>query len=267
MDLAALKQRTAHMWGLGDYSYLSGVLEPAARALCEACAVSPRDEVLDVAAGDGNFALAAAERGARVVASDISPGMVERGRARSQRERYDVEWLEADAEALPFNDACFDCVGSVFGAMIAPRPELVARELFRVARPGGVVGMTAWTPGSFAAELIAIGRRYVPPPEDLPHAHEWGDETTVRERFGPHAGSIAAERRTLLWEAASADELWRLLDETVPSQQAQREALSADDYEAMRREHVDLTERFDRRASGSLAVEAEYLLVVARKRG
>lgn len=267
MDLVALKQRTAHMWGLGDYSYLSGVLEPAARALCEACSVSPGDEVLDVAAGDGNFALAAAERGARVVASDISPGMVERGRARSEREGYGIEWLEADAEALPFVDERFDCVGSVFGAMIAPRPELVASELFRVARPGGVVGMTAWTPGSFTAELIAIGRRYLPPPEDLPHAHEWGDETTVRERFGPHAGSIDVEHRTLPWEAASADELWRLLDETVPPQQAQREALSAGEYEEMRREHLELARRFDRGGSGPLVIEAEYLLVVARKRG
>src|ERR671914_2627963 len=119
------------IWGLGDYPELARVLEPAAVDLCDACAVSAGQEVLDVAAGDGNFALACAREGASVVACDISPGMVERGRARSAREGYEIEWLEADAEALPFDDSRFDCVGSSFGAFIAPRPEVVARELFR----------------------------------------------------------------------------------------------------------------------------------------
>ena len=105
-----------------------------------------------MAAGDGNFALACAQEGASVVASDISPGMVERGRARSAAEGYDVEWLEADAEELPFEDERFDCVGSVFGAMIAPRPERVASELFRVVRPGGTVGHDRLAPRQPGAE-------------------------------------------------------------------------------------------------------------------
>src|SRR5918995_2197516 len=111
------------MWGLGDYAELSEALRPAAEALADACAVSAGQEVLDVAAGDGNFAIACAQEGASVVASDISPGMVERGRARAAAEGFDVEWLEAGAEELPFEDERFDCAGSGFGAMIAPRPE------------------------------------------------------------------------------------------------------------------------------------------------
>ena len=150
------------MWGLGEYPELSEALRPAAEALADACAVSAGQEVLDVAAGDGNFAIACAREGASVVASDLSPGMVERGRARSEAEGYDVEWVEADVEALPFDDASFDCVGSVFGAMIAPRPRVVAEELFRVVRPGGTVGMTAWTPRGFSAELFRLGRSYAP---------------------------------------------------------------------------------------------------------
>ena len=144
MDVDQIKQRQAMVWGQGDYSVLSEQLRPQPSSCVTPCAVSAGQEVLDVAAGDGNFALACAQEGASVVASDISPGMVERGRARAAAEGYDIEWLEADAEELPFEDERFDCVGSVFGAMIAPRPERVAAELFRVVRPGGTVGMTAW---------------------------------------------------------------------------------------------------------------------------
>ena len=156
------------MWALGDYSKLSEILRPAALALCDACAVSAGQEVLDVAAGDGNFALACAAEGASVVATDLSPAMVELGRARSEAEGYDVEWVLGDAEALPFAAERFECVGSVFGAMIAPRPEVVARELFRVVRPGNTVGMTAWTPGSFSSELFMLGTPLPATPERRP---------------------------------------------------------------------------------------------------
>jgi len=111
VDVDAIKERNRWMWGLGDYAELSEALRPAAEALADACAVSAGQEVLDVAAGDGNFAIACAREGASVVASDLSPGMVERGRARSEREGFDIEWVEADVEALPFEDARFDCVG------------------------------------------------------------------------------------------------------------------------------------------------------------
>src|SRR3954463_12289112 len=171
------------MWGLGDYAELSEALRPAAEALADACAVSAGQEVLDVGAGDGNFALQAAREGASVVASDLSPGMVERGRARSESEGYAIEWLEADAEELPFDDGRFDCVGSVFGAMIAPRPRRAAEEMFRVTRSGGTVAMTAWTPESTLVELLSVGRRYVSMPPDMPTIEEWGNEETVRERF------------------------------------------------------------------------------------
>ena len=163
MDVDAIKERSRHIWGLGNYSALSDALRPAAEALADACAVSAGQEVLDVAAGDGNFAIACAYEGASVVASDISPGMVERGRARAEAEGYDIEWVEADVEKLPFEDGRFDCVGSVFGAMMAPRPRVAAEELFRVVRPGGTVGMTAWTKQGYTAELFALSRSYGPP--------------------------------------------------------------------------------------------------------
>src|SRR3954449_7605325 len=132
MDEAAvshMKQRSAAVWGLGDYPKIAVLLLPVARALVDACAISAGQEVLDVAAGNGNLTVLAGEEGASVVASDLSPGQVELGRKRTVEEGLDVEWVVADAEELPFEDDRFDCVASVFGAMFAPRPHKVAQEM------------------------------------------------------------------------------------------------------------------------------------------
>ena len=266
VDVAEIKQRQRKVWALGDYGQLSHMLAPAAHALCDACAVSAGQEVLDVAAGDGNFALVAAREGAAVVASDLSPGMVERGRARTRAEGFDIEWLEADAEDLPFADASFDCVGSVFGAMIAPRPERVASELFRVVRPGGTVGMTAWTPRSFASALFDVGRKYAPPPPDMPLAKEWGDEEVVRSRFGELAASLDFRRELLTWTADSLDGLGERLEAT-PVQAAAKQNLPPERYQAMRGEQLDLAGQWSTADDGSVRIEAEYLISVARKRG
>jgi ubiquinone/menaquinone biosynthesis C-methylase UbiE len=266
VDVAAIKQRQRVVWGQGEYRELSRMLEPAATALCDACRVSAGQEVLDVAAGDGNFALAAARQGATVMASDLSPGMVERGRARCAEEGFEIEWVEADAEELPFDDARFDCIGSVFGAMIAPRPERVAKELFRVVGPGGTVGMTAWTPESFASALFDVGRKYVPPPPDMPLAKEWGVEDVVRSRFDGHAASIDFQRRSLLWQTDSLSSLEARLEAT-PVQAAAKQNLPSEQYEAMQAEQLELARQWSSVADGQVRIEAEYLISVARKRG
>ena len=266
MDVAQIKERQRAVWGAGDYRELSRMLEPVAIALCNACAVSAGQEVLDVAAGDGNFAFAAAREGAAVVASDLSPGMVERGRARSREEGVEIEWVEADAEDLPFDDARFDCAGSVFGAMIAPRPELVAKELFRVTRPGGTVGMTAWTPDSFASALFDIGRRYAPPPPDMPLAKEWGIEEVVRDRFEGLAATIDFRRGMLPWAADSFESLGARLEGTPP-QTAAKAGLPPDRYEAMQAEQLELAREWNAAPDGPVRIEAEYLISIARKSG
>ena len=265
MDVDGIKERNRYMWGLGDYAALSEALRPAAQALADACAVGAGQEVLDVAAGDGNFALVCAREGARVVASDLSPGMVERGRARSQAEGYDVEWLEADAEALPFDDASFDCVGSVFGAMIAPRPRVVAEELFRVVRPGGTVGMTAWTTQGFTAELFRLGRSYAPP-SDQPMSDEWSVEENVRERFDGLAARFEIEPRALAWEADSPEALVAMLGTSAPPWVAAKQNLPPERWDSLVSEALELAQRWagDERP---IKLENEYALIVARKRG
>jgi SAM-dependent methyltransferase len=266
MDVAAIKERNRWMWGLGEYAELSEALRPAALALAEACAVSAGQEVLDVAAGDGNFAIACAHEGASVVASDISPGMVERGRARSQREGHDIEWVEADVEELPFEDGRFDCVGSVFGAMIAPRPRLVAEQLFRVIRPGGTVGMTAWTPNGFSAELFRLGRSYAPPMGDQPMSDEWSDEATVRERFDGLAARFEVEIRTLPWRFDSPEEMVSILGTSAPPWVAAKQNLPPERWASLISEARELAERWAGDAR-PIEFENEYALIVARKPG
>ncbi len=265
MDVAAIKERNRWMWGLGDYADLSAALRPAADALADACAVSAGQEVLDVAAGNGNFALACAREGASVVASDLAPGMIEQGRARSEAEGYDVEWVEADAEELPFEDGRFDCVGSVFGAMIAPRPRVVAEELFRVVRPGGTVGMTAWTTSGFSAELFALGRSYAPP-SDSPLSDEWSVEENVRERFDGLAARFEVEVRQLVWHAESPEELVAMLGTSAPPWVAAKQNLPPEKWESMVAEALELARRWAGEER-PIELQNEYAQIVARKRG
>ncbi len=219
-----------------------------------------------MAAGDGNFAIACAAEGASVVASDLSPEMVRRGRERSETEGYEIEWVEADAEELPFEDARFDCAGSVFGAMIAPRPRVAAEELFRVVRPGNTVGMTAWTPESRAVELFQIARRHLPSDPEAPSMEEWGREDTVRERFDGLANSVQLERRTLAWSADSPQQFLELMQRHSPPQVAAKEHLDPDAYARLVEQQLEVVRGWAG-GHGAFSVEFEYLLIVARRRG
>jgi SAM-dependent methyltransferase len=266
VDVEQIKQGTRAVWGHGEYTSLSRILEPASRELCDACAVSAGQEVLDAGAGDGNFALTCAREGAAVVACDLSPVMLERGRTRSQAEGVEIEWVEGDVEELPFEDARFDCVGSAFGAFIAPRPEVAAAELFRVVRPGGTVGMTAWVPGGFTASLIALGREYAPPNPGAHLSEEWGVEENARARFDGLAGSIAVERRTLVQEGESIEAVMEA-QMSAPPMVAARKGLPPERFDALAADSLRLTRERGEQSDGSVRLESEYLLIVGRKRG
>jgi len=267
VDVAKIKEQARTGWSMGEYSGLSEMLRPAAERLAEACAVSAGQEVLDVAAGDGNFAVAAAAEGASVVASDLAPGMVEQGRARTVAEGYDIDWVEGDVEDLPFEDARFDCVGSVFGAMLAPRPRMAAQEMFRVVRPGNTVGMTAWCSEGPTYDMFQLTRSYGPQaPDDLPRLEEWAQEEVVRERFDGLANSIELERATLPWAAGSPDEFVAGMERHAPMQAAAKANMAPDRYGEMYDALVQMARGW---AGGDcpFEVDAHYLLIVARRRG
>ena len=229
-----------------------------------ACAIGPGMRVLDVAAGNGNAAVEAARAGAEVVASDLAPLQVEQGRERTAAEGLEVEWVEADAEELPFEDAAFDAALSVFGAMFAPRPERVAAELFRVVRPGGTVGMANWRPEGFQAGFFQIVNKYgTPEPEGIPRPSDWGVEERVRERFEPYAAEVRVEDAAVPWRFGSLQEMAQFFQDNSP-----RRALGLDDERRQRMagEMLELTRRHNKADDGSVDIDAVYTIVVARKR-
>jgi SAM-dependent methyltransferase len=264
-DYAAMKEGAKALWSLGDYSQIERFTLTASQALLDACAVSAGQEVLDVAAGTGNFALLAAAEGASVVASDLTPHLIDRGKQRTEEQGVSIEWLEADAEELPFEDARFDCTASVFGAMFAPRPDVVARELFRVTRPGNTVGMANWAPEGFSGRIFEAMNEFLPRPEGLPAPIEWGSEDTVRERFDGLAGTIEFERRHAPLEFESPDAVIAFFENAGP-QVAAKQAMG-DRYEESLTRFRQLVDEFNEADGDGVSIRSEYLLVVARRRG
>jgi 2-polyprenyl-6-hydroxyphenyl methylase/3-demethylubiquinone-9 3-methyltransferase len=261
-----MKEGTKALWSLGDYSEIEKFTIHASRALLDACAVSAGQEVLDVAAGTGNFALLAAAEGASVVASDLTPHLIERGKQRTQEEGCQIEWVEADAEDLPFEDERFDCTASVFGAMFAPRPRRCAEELFRVTRPGNTVGMANWTPDGFNGRVFRMMSEFVPRAEGVPAPVEWGVEETVRERFDGLAGTLEFDRREVSLDFDSVDALAAFFENAGP-QAAAKQALGPEIYDETRRRFREIVSEFNQADDGSVRIGSEYLVVVARKRG
>lgn len=183
-DIATLKSRLRSTWMAGDFGQIARYTAPAAEQFVNRLKLTPGARVLDVACGTGNTALPAARAGARVTGVDIAGNLLEQGRARAAQEGLEIDFREGDAEQLPWADASFDAVITMFGAMFAPRPHLVAAELLRVCRPGGMIAMANWTPAGFVGEMFKLTAKHVPPPADVPPPALWGDEATVQERLG-----------------------------------------------------------------------------------
>ena len=179
----------------------------------------------------------------------------------------DVEWVEGDAEELPFDDGRFDCVVSVFGTMLAPRPERAASELFRVLRPGGTVGMVNWTPEGFQGRSFAIGNRHAPGPEGVPPSSEWGREEVVAQRFEGLATDIQTDRRSLRLEHESPEAMRAWFEENAGPAVAARTFLPEETNDAIAAETLELVHEMNTATDGSVVIDAEYLLVVARKTG
>jgi len=263
--LARIKQGAKWLWSQGDYSRLATLIEAEAQALAASC-VSRGIDVLDVGAGNGNFALAATRLGAAVTASDVTRHMVQLGRERSRSTGHGVRWVEADAEALPFAASSFDVVASVFGAMFAPRPELVAAELFRVARPGGVVAMANYGAGGYLGRLSdLIGAFSSPTPSPLPSPFLWGDGDEVRRRFSGLASELEIEPRTLTFRFESM-EAWREeFAGTNPPLMALKAMLPPPAFDGLMDRARALVEELNQGDDGSVVLESSYLSVIARE--
>jgi SAM-dependent methyltransferase len=263
-DLTDLKQRMKDFWALGDYTEVAKRFEGVAETLAAACGIGPGDRVLDVAAGNGNVAVAAARTGARVSASDFAPGLVAAGRERTEALGLEVRWDEADAEDLPYPDGTFDVVTSAFGLMFAPRPEIAAGEAFRVARPGGVVGLTAWTPDGFTGQVTALMSEYLPVPMGTAHPIDWGIEATVRRRLAAHTGTLELSRGSVMWEFPSVAGTLAWQEANFGTLIAARRALG-DRYPELRERLLGLIRDWNRAGDGTVRVPAAYLLVIARR--
>jgi ubiquinone/menaquinone biosynthesis C-methylase UbiE len=196
----ALKAKHAAMWASGSYpTVVDEVVHTLGGILVEAVDVQPAQRVLDVAAGTGTSAIPSARRGAEVVATDLTPELLDVGRAAAEAEGTELTWQTADAEALPFADAEFDVVISSIGVMFAPHHQLAADELVRVCRPGGSIGVLSWTPSGFIGQLFATMKPYAPPPPPgASPAPLWGSVEHVRGLFGDRVENLAAHQQVLI---------------------------------------------------------------------
>jgi SAM-dependent methyltransferase len=195
LDFDAIKAKQQATWSSGDFAVIGVTLQMVGESLAEAADVRAGERVLDVAAGNGNATLAAARRFARVTSTDYVPALLEKGKLRAKAEGLSVDFEVADAEALPFEDASFDVVLSTFGAMFTPDHRRPAKEMLRVLRDGGRIGLANWTPAGFIGELFKVIGTHLPPPTGLKSPALWGTEPHIVALFGCEAADIRCEHK------------------------------------------------------------------------
>lgn len=263
--------RTAQrsVWALGDYHrFAAATVWQLGPVLVRACGISAGQQVLDVAAGTGNVAIRAAQAGAHVVASDLTPEHFEAGRGAARDAGVELEWVEADAQALPFDSGRFDVVTSSFGAIFAPDHQAVANELTRVCRPGGTIGMLNFIPEGAAAGFFDLFARHAPPPP--PGAQPpllWGTEPHLRALFGDRVAALELTRGEYVERAPDAQAYRDLFRTTFGPLVALYETVAGqpDRTHALDRDFLAFVERHSRTPSGPVEVPYSYLVVVARK--
>jgi SAM-dependent methyltransferase len=267
LTIADLKRTHRGVWAAGDYAAVARHIDEAPPLdLLSRVDVRPGHDVLDVATGTGNVALKAAAAGATVSGLDLTPELFETARTRAQQLRVAVDWVEGDAEQLPFAGASFDRVLSAFGVQFAPRHEVVADELVRVLRPGGVIGVVNWTPSGVIGRVLRIIGAYLPPPPAYASSPAlWGDEDHVRGLLDGSGLTVAFHRGHNPWRFPSAAAWIEFMETSYGPMLKAREKLSADgSWADCRDELSELATRENRATDGTLLLPAEYLVAVAR---
>jgi ubiquinone/menaquinone biosynthesis C-methylase UbiE len=260
-DLAMVKGRQQRAWSSGDYAVVGVTLQIVGEMLCEAVDLRSNQRVLDVAAGNGNATLAAARRFAEVVSTDYVGALLERGRERAQADRLPVIFREADAEALPFEDASFDVVLSTFGVMFTPNQQQAANEMMRVCRPGGKIGLANWTPESFIGQLFKTIGKHLPPPAGVQSPALWGTRAHLNNLFGAKA-TVAAQSRNFVFRYESAEHWLEIFRNYYGPVVKAFEALDAAAAAALETDINALLGKFNVATDGTLVIPSEYLEVV-----
>jgi SAM-dependent methyltransferase len=261
-EIDSIKARLKSIWTAGDYDRFSRFMEGGAREFYERLNIASGCKLLDIACGSGQLALMAAKDGIEVTGVDIAGNLVDRARTRAQAEGLNARFEEADAELLPFEDASFDVVVTLIGAMFAPQPQLVAQELLRVCAPGGIIAMANWTPQGFVGQMFKAVSKFIAP-SGMPSPVLWGDEATVRERLGHGLSELSLMRRQYLFDypfpPSEVVEFFRL--HYGPTNRAFA-SLNAEAQAQLRQELETLWAAHNRGGADSTIVFAEYLEVM-----
>jgi SAM-dependent methyltransferase len=266
-DLDQLKVRLKSTWMTGDYDVFARFMEKDAEVFYQRLGITPGTRLLDVGCGAGQLALIAARAGAVVTGCDIATNWLERARTRAAAEGLNITFEEGDAEALPYQDAQFDAVTSMFGAMFAPRPELVAAELTRVCRPGGTIAMANWTPAGFIGQMFKIIAKHIAP-SGMPSPALWGDEATVRDRFRDGIAELKLTPRLYRFEYPfSPDAVVEFFRVNYGPMTRAFASLDSNGQRSLRSDLVRLWAEHNTAAGDTTLVAAEYLEVVATRGG
>lgn len=265
-DLAAVTQVQQQIWSKGDFAMVANLVYHPAERLAEALELVPDERVLDVASGSGNLALAAARRTwGNVVSSDYVPALLERGRERAAAERLEIEFVEADAQALPFEDGSFDVATSIYGAMFAPDQQQTASELLRVVKPGGRIGMGNWCPDGAVGTMFQTISKHAPPPPGVPSPLLWGTEEHLRNLFGDEVSDLRVERRTSRQPFRSADHYIEFFRTYFGPTQMAYERVGPEGEQALTNDLREFLEAANKAGDRAMVLEADYLEVIATR--
>ncbi len=265
-DLAAVTQVQQQIWSKGDFAMVAGIIYKVSEDLAEALDLIPDERVLDVACGSGNGAISAARRTwGGTVGADYVPALLERGRERAAAERLEVEFVEADAQDLPFEDGSFDVAISIFGAMFAPDQPKAASELLRVVRPGGRIGMCNWTPSGGVGTMFQTIAKHAPPPPGIDPPLLWGTEERLRELFGEGISDLRVESRMSRQPFRSVEHYIDFFRTYFGPIQTAYERVGSEGEQALTDDLRAFLESANTAGEKALVLEAEYLQVVATR--
>lgn len=268
LELDQVKQRQRAAWAAGNFDAVADLLWELGDDLVDRAGIVAGERVLDVGAGTGNAAIAAAEQGAEVVASDLTPELFDAGRARAAEAGVELEWVEADAEDLPFGSESFDVVLSCFGHIFAPRHRVAAEQILRVTRPGGRFALTAWVPDSPLAEMMRTLAAELPPPPDFAESPLlWGDPDHATTMFEGTDTAIELERSIAGFEFPDAESLLGFYEENLGMVVVAKAALEPQGrWGALRDRLLELFERRARPKGDAISLDSEYLIIHGRRR-